>query len=65
MRVLYVVIIFCLLAFSTVLSQRLQAAESAPSWQGTQWINLPKDKSSLDVADLRGKVIYLSFFQKW
>lgn len=37
----------------------------APNWGVTQWLNLPKGKSSLDVADYRGKVIYLYAFQSW
>ena len=37
----------------------------APSWQGTEWINLPDGEKSLDVKDLEGRVIYLAFFQKW
>ncbi len=37
----------------------------APSWEGTEWINLPPGKESLDVKDLKGRVVYLSFFQKW
>jgi len=39
--------------------------ETAPTWEGTEWINLPAGKKTLDVDDLRGRVIYLSFFQKW
>lgn len=37
----------------------------APSWEGTEWINLTPGENSLDVKDLKGRVIYLSFFQKW
>ncbi len=37
----------------------------APSWQGTEWINLPSGKQNLDVSDFRDRVVYLSFFQKW
>ncbi len=37
----------------------------APSWQGTEWINLPTGVEDLDIEQLRGKVVYLSFFQKW
>jgi hypothetical protein len=39
--------------------------EMAPSWEGTEWINLPAGKKTLDVKELRGRVVYLSFFQKW
>ncbi len=48
-------------------SSGLTAAQSgrAPSWEGTEWINLPPGKKSLDVKDLKGRVVYLSFFQKW
>ena len=37
----------------------------APSWEGVEWINLAPGKTSLDVKDLKGQIIYLSFFQKW
>ncbi len=37
----------------------------APSWEGVEWINLAPGKDSLDINDLKGRVIYLSFFQKW
>ena len=37
----------------------------APSWQGTEWINLDEGRKTLDVSDLKGQVIYLAFFQKW
>ena len=48
------------------LSTNLSAQPArAPSWEGTEWINLPPGKESLDVKDLQGRVVYLSFFQKW
>jgi thiol-disulfide isomerase/thioredoxin len=37
----------------------------APAWGVTQWLNLPKDKRSVELADYRGKVIYLYAFQSW
>jgi thiol-disulfide isomerase/thioredoxin len=37
----------------------------APAWGVTEWLNLPKGKTSLDLADYRGKVIYLYGFQSW
>jgi hypothetical protein len=37
----------------------------APSWEGVEWINLPPEVDSLNINDFKGKVIYLSFFQKW
>ncbi len=51
-----------LLQFSSGLSAQ---PNRAPSWEGTEWINLPPGKDSLDVKDLQGRVVYLSFFQKW
>ncbi len=39
--------------------------QQAPSWQGVTWFNLPSGRTSLDVGDLRGKVIYLYCFQSW
>lgn len=47
-------------------AQRLGIRDrSAPSWEGVEWLNLPDDVESLDVADLHGKVVYLFFFQSW
>ena len=37
----------------------------APSWEGVEWINLAPEEDSLNINDLKGQVIYLSFFQKW
>lgn len=39
--------------------------QKAPSWGVQQWINLPQRKSSLDIEDYRGKVVYLFCFQSW
>jgi len=41
------------------------STSKAPSWDGVEWINLAQGKDSLDIEELRGKVVYLSFFQKW
>jgi len=38
---------------------------AAPSWEIQQWEQLPDDKETLDVSQLRGKVIYLYCFQSW
>ena len=37
----------------------------APSWKVTQWFHLPDGKTSLDVDDFKGKVVYLYCFQSW
>ena len=37
----------------------------APAWKTSSWHQLPGERSSLDVADFKGKVIYLYFFQSW
>jgi len=40
--------------------------QPAPTWQGiASWHQLPDGKSSLDVSELQGKVVYLYFFQSW
>jgi thiol-disulfide isomerase/thioredoxin len=41
------------------------ADRPAPSWGVTDWHNLPRGRTTLDVADYRGKVVYLSCFQSW
>jgi hypothetical protein len=37
--------------------------QQAPEWGVTQWLNLPADKNRLDIADFKGKVVYLYGFQ--
>lgn len=37
----------------------------APAWSGVEWSNLPDGEKTLDVTNLRGKVVYLFFFQSW
>ena len=39
--------------------------KAAPSWGVTEWINLPEKKTALDIADFKGKVVYLFCFQSW
>jgi len=41
------------------------AGQKAPEWGVVDWINLPQGKTTLDVADYRGKVLYLYGFQSW
>lgn len=53
-----------LIAFCSTSLHAAQPRE-APSWQGTEWINLSQGEKNLDIGDLRGKIVYLSFFQKW
>ncbi|MBT8495150.1 MAG: TlpA family protein disulfide reductase [Deltaproteobacteria bacterium] len=37
----------------------------APKLNVGTWFNLPKGKKSIDLPELRGKVVYLLFFQSW
>ncbi len=37
----------------------------APPLGVTEWMNLPEGKTSLNISELRGKVIYLYAFQNW
>lgn len=39
--------------------------QPAPAWTVDAWINLPDGATSLDVTDLKGKVVYLYCFQSW
>ena len=39
--------------------------KQSPSWKTAKWINLPKNKKKVDIADYRGKVVYLYCFQSW
>lgn len=58
-----------LFLFASVLSaQELRYGilnQKAPSWGVTDWYQLPGGKKSLDIADFKGKVIYLYCFQSW
>lgn len=64
------IVISLLLALATlgaepVLSSRGILNQEAPSWEVKDWFQLPKNRSSLDVTDFKGKVIYLYCFQSW
>lgn len=39
--------------------------QKAPPIGATEWMNLPEGKTSLEISDLKGKVIYLYAFQNW
>ncbi len=41
------------------------AGEKAPAWKVSEWHQLPEGEKSLNVADYKGKVLYLYFFQSW
>ncbi|MEM7261083.1 MAG: redoxin domain-containing protein [Planctomycetota bacterium] len=51
------------LAADDTLAKTLKLGESAPSWQVKRWHGLPKGVTQLDVADYRGKVVVVFFFQ--
>ncbi len=39
--------------------------EPAPTWRVDQWFNLPQGAEAIDLADYRGKIVYLYGFQSW
>ena len=39
--------------------------KAAPKWEVDKWYQLPAGKTSLDIADLKGKVVYIYCFQSW
>jgi thiol-disulfide isomerase/thioredoxin len=39
--------------------------QKAPALDVSHWFNLPQGTDRVDVGDLRGKVVYLYFFQSW
>ena len=39
--------------------------QPAPAWSVTDWLHLPKGKTTLDISDFKGKVVYLYCFQSW
>ena len=39
--------------------------QQAPEWGVVQWFNLPRDKASLSLRDVAGKIVYLYCFQSW
>lgn len=39
--------------------------QAAPEWDVDSWFNLPEGKEKLSLADYKGKVVYLYFFQSW
>ena len=39
--------------------------QQAPQWKTSTWHQLPDGKTSLNIDDYKGKVLYLYFFQSW
>ncbi|MEM7394680.1 MAG: TlpA disulfide reductase family protein [Verrucomicrobiota bacterium] len=39
--------------------------QTAPTWGADRWFQLEEGKTSLDVEDFKGKVVYLYCFQSW
>ncbi len=39
--------------------------KAAPEFSVSKWINLPEGKKSFGIADTKGKITYLYFFQSW
>lgn len=37
----------------------------APAWNVAHWSNLPEGKTSVDIADYDGQVVFMLFFQSW
>ena len=67
-RLIHVVAVLFLILSSTVAISFAQSqpgirGQAAPSWQVDTWFNLAEGTDSIDVADFRGKVVYLFFFQ--
>ncbi len=61
-------ILICLLlagGFAVAKDELGILGQKAPAWDAKHWRNLPDDARSLDVADYKGKVLYLYFFQSW
>jgi thiol-disulfide isomerase/thioredoxin len=43
----------------------LMLNEQAPKWDVGPWHQLPEGKTSLDISDFKGKVLYMYCFQSW
>ncbi len=57
----------CFVATTATANQRDLGilSKPAPPWSVTNWFQLPKGKTSLDIGDYKGKVVYLYCFQSW
>ena len=62
---LFILFLFPVLTTGSLAQSRGIAGRPAPAWQVDQWFNLPQGTETLDVTDLKGKVIYLYGFQSW
>ena len=65
MRIASVIVALLLVAGSAGGQSHGIAGRPAPGWGVNEWINLPQGKTTLDVADLDGKVVYVLAFQSW
>ncbi len=66
-RLIMLSLLAALLVPAVNAQQRIRGIEGrpAPAWDVSHWENLSEGKSSLDIADFAGKVVYLFGFQSW
>ncbi|MGB6220135.1 peroxiredoxin family protein, partial [Haloferula sp.] len=62
--------VLLLMLFSSAIVQGQQPRggilnQQAPEWEVDKWLNLPEGKDTLTLADYKGKVVFLCFFQSW
>ena len=66
-RITMTAVTIALLASSALAQGRVPGitGRAAPSWSVTEWINLPAGTGTLDIGDLKGKVVFVLGFQSW
>ncbi|MEE2780475.1 MAG: TlpA disulfide reductase family protein [Myxococcota bacterium] len=63
---LLVLILSVTLAHDVSARKRGIKGQQAPTWEGIQtWFQLPDGQRTLDVTDLKGKVVFVLTFQSW
>ncbi len=66
-NLLLLISVLILMADPAIAQRRSPGIEGqqAPGWEVSEWHNLPHGVDALDVADFRGKVVYVFCFQSW
>lgn len=66
-KTLFLIFLLAIIAIPAEGQRRVYGlnGKPAPTWEVDSWINLPEGKTTVDIADYKGKVVYLYCFQSW
>ena len=65
LHLLTISLLFAGLVATQAAPERGIVKQPAPTWDVDQWHQLPEGKTTLDLKDFEGKIVYLYCFQSW